>query len=563
MAACGWACAAGSRDLIMLRFPLRALAIALVPLLGLALIGTSCQDHVGDCNETLTCETGGSPTGGGTGLGAAAGEGGQGGEGGHGGQGGAPGTGGSQPCDPAEEQCDSGAIVHVSPLGSDQDPGSALAPVKTIGEALTRAAMQLGAGEDSVLVYLCTTEGSYDETLSLGEEHSGIGIYGGFECGEFNPNAERAVIMAGDPSGHRIQSAETVTLGDVHLESPDAEGAGESSFGLTVVESTGVLLVRSEIVAGEGGAGEAGVGYTTRAAPGADGNEGSPACTVGASGTNAGGLAATTSCEGAATASIGGKGGPGGGGALPAAGVSGDPGEPDGGMPGVGQVGTACTANGVGDPGDPGDPGDAGAPSPQLGTIDSSGYAPPVGAAGMPGTVGKGGGGGGGVGAPGCPQDTYGGASGGGGGGGGCPGVGAGGGQAGGGSFGLFSVSSEVNLSETTVSAAVGGRGGAGGDGQLGGDPGVGGFGGPTGEGNGGPACRGGDGGQGGAGGPGGGGAGGPSFGIVYIGDAPVGPDADDIAVPSAGAAGGLGGDDNEAGDASAGQVHDTWDATL
>jgi len=75
-------------------------------------------------------------------------------------------------------------------------------------------------------------------------------------------------------------------------------------------------------------------------------------------------------------------------------------------------------------------------------------------------------------------------------------------------------------------------------------------------------ACGGGDGGNGGPGGSGGGGAGGPSIGIVYIGDAPVGVGADDITLPSAGAAGGLGGDDNEAGDASAGKVQPTWDAT-
>lgn len=521
----------------MLRSHFRSFAVVLLLLLGLGLLGTSCQNRAGDCMETLTCEaTGGTEATGGSepGSGGSA-EGGQGGLGGA--QGGMGGMGGTtiEPCDPTKEECSGGFIVHVSPLGDDDGDGSAADPVQTISTALARVATAVEEdGEDQPLIYLCATAGSYTETLTLGPQYGTLGIFGGFECENFEAAEERALVVAEAASGHRIEAASGVTLGDLELESPDATGnEGASSIVLTVVESTGVQILRSELVAGEGAPGAEGEGYTVaeRAPQGAEGNEGTDACVV-TSGVNEGGAAVTSSCGSGPSASVGGNGGPGGVSSFP--GGDGAPGQPDGGTAGTGEDGGICMPGGPGEPGGNGEPG---VPSSALGSIDEDGYAPPVGGAGTSGEIGEGGGGGGGAAKPGSCTT---GASGGSGGGGGCPGAGAAGGQGGGGSFGLVSVSSQVELLDVAVVLAGGGQGGVGGDGQPGGLFGTGAVGGTPGDaGDGTQACRGGDGGQGGRGGAGAGGAGGPAIGVAYVGPAPSGDP--EVELPSA-APGGDGG---------------------
>lgn len=140
-------------------------------------------------------------------------------------------------------------------------------------------------------------------------------------------------------------------------------------------------------------------------------------------------------------------------------------------------------------------------------------YAHP-GQTGTLGSNGSGGGGGGG-GAGGCDAGTDDrGAGGGGGGAGGCAAPSAGGGGDGaGGSFGIFALSSTLNVTSSTFDRGAGGSGGPGGDagsGQPGGAGGIGGLGTP----DTGPGGMGGAGGQGGHSGAGGGGGGGHSFGI-------------------------------------------------
>lgn len=499
-----------------------------------------------------TAGAGGMPSpeeSGGASAGPADGGGDMGGLGGAGGQGGEP----LEPCDPFVDDCSRHLVLHVSPRGDDDTSGTALAPLRTLGEALARVAMAVEEGEEFPLIYLCSGEGAYEETLSVGPEHGAVGIFGGFECEFFTTYAERAVLVAHESSGHRIEDASGITLGDLELESPaaDPDAYGESSIALTVVESTGVRILRSELIAGAGAPGAHADGYPADepAETGEDGNEGRDACTAAPGQANLGGPAAVTICGGVSTVSIGGDGGP--GGAL-SDGSQGLAGEPDGGAPGAGAgeiEGTSvCSSGGNGQQGLWGDHGE---PSARVGALGPTGYVPPTGGAGMAGTIGEGGGGGGGAAKP---EDCATGASGGSGGGGGCPGAGAAGGQGGGGSFGLVSVNSEVELADVSVEVAIGGQGGNGGNGQLGGDPGEGADGGTPGDSwDGNDACQGGNGGRGGHGGSGAGGAGGPSIGVAHVGAAPAGHA--EINLPSKVAAGGLAGLYNLDGDGPTGQV--------
>lgn len=491
------------------------------------------------------------------GTGGAAPEGGMGGDGGLGGVGGmgGQGTGGTvDPCDQTEEGCTEEVIVHVSPDGDDDGAGTREAPVETVAKALELVALAVEAGATAPSVYLCATEGAYMETLTIGPEHGAVSIQGGFDCESFEASEERALLHAENSRGHRIEGASGVKLSDMILRSPNAKGAGTSSYGLWVVESTDVRIQRSEVIAGKGAAGADGVGYesTDTAEAGAEGNPGTDACVVTGGAINVGGEPVTTSCGGEPTESIGGEGGPGGVSTFP--GGDGVEGEPDGGTLGAGENADACTNGGNGSPGVAGEHGTA---SQALGPLSDAGlYVPLSGGNGTAGTVGEGGGGGGGAAKP-ASCET--GASGGSGGGGGCPGVGAGGGNGGGGSFGIMSMAAEVELSDVSISVAVGGTGGAGGDGQLGGNRGAGAAGGTPVASGGTDACSGGNGGRGGNGGSGAGGAGGPSIAVVHTGDAPSGLDNLSLTLPEAGAAGGPGGSLNEAGQGPVGIVQAAW----
>jgi hypothetical protein len=474
-------------------------------------------------------------SGGGDGSGGAAvGEGGAGGAVGTGGAGeGMGGMGGADgedaelraPCDPAVADCSGEEILHVSPRGFDGALGSAVDPLRTLGEALERIALVVALGESAPLVYVCATAGPYLETLELSEEHGNVGIYGGFDCELFASSAERAVFLATEPSGHRIASAGLVTLGDLRLESSDATMAGESSTAITLVNSTEVRIVRSQLVAGEGAPGQSGLGHANQAPTGGMGNPGTDACVL-TEGPTPGGLPSPSAC-GPFLGSVGGEGGP------------------------SQEEGAEPCVNGA--PGADGASGQPGLSSPQLGVLHADGYLPPVGGDGARGALGKGGLGGGGAAKP---SSCATGASGGAGGGGGCPGARGSGGQGGGGSFGVVSVDTQLELVDVSVVVAAGGLGGAGGDRQLGGEPGAGAAGGTPGVASDGTAaCAGGSGGRGGNGGSGGGGAGGPSIGVAYVGDAPAGLAAVVFELPLAPASGGAGGIDNAQGGGPIGLV--------
>ncbi len=538
--------------------PISPLPLLALPAMAVAMWGISCQSRAEDCEETLTCgdeeeddglQTGGSSSTGGTTSGA----GGTGGTSTGGSQmgslGGVAGMGGQRnagECSPGEDDCPTPGIqgIYVSPLGDDEAAGTESEPFQTLTRALDAA-----RGQESN-IYLCSTEGAYQETLAMDVEHWNVQIMGGYECDDFSPTSSPAWLIAQDPSGHRIEEAQEITISRVHLESPDATAPGESSIGLWVAMSQGVVLEDARLTSGHGAAGADGQDLTEPAAPGADGNPGTDACVVGEGEANLGGSAVTTVCDGEETASVGGRGGMAGGGISNIAGTDGDPGQPvpdpedldapgTGGWGGSGESEASCDN---GDNGNQGAPGADGEPALPIGALEAMQYYPPVGRSGEPGTVGGGGGGGGGAAQPsGCVT----GASGGSGGGGGCPGAGAEGGQSGGGSFALVSYQSTVELDGLNIYLGNGGRGGEGGDGQdggAGGAPGAPGM--AAGGGN--MACDGGRGGAGGLGGSGGGGAGGPEIGIAFVGEPPSQSGVQFSDVSAEGAEGGPGGWGNE-----------------
>lgn len=510
---------------------------------GGGLFGVSCRSSFDDCELTLSCRDGAAGDGGmggGEATGGASGWGGEAGAAGASGSGGGGDMGGMAGCVTGDPGCGPEPGVYVSPLGSPDGLGTLEDPISSIGRAAELASPR---GLD---VLVCSTQGPYQEDLSLGDSHSGVTIRGGFDCDDFVEVKELAEVVAQQALGHRIEGAEQLTLQKLHLRGADAEAPAESSVGLWVVDSRAVRLLDGRVTAGRGAAGADGTPPEESVMSGTPGNPGVDACEKeGDSAVNTGGVQAETACGG--IYSIGAKGGPAGGGALPDSGGSGGHGLPDvsGGAAGEGQP--TDVPYGVcldGGRGRDGAPGQDGAPASRWGTLSSSGYTPSIAEAGLPGAVGGGGGGGGGAKKP-TACDT--GASGGSGGGGGCPGAGSLGGQSGGGSLGIISYHSELDLVSVRVTVQAAGDGGAGANGQAGGSGGPPGAAGMRGdELTASSACAGGSGGDGGRGGAGGGGAGGPQIGVVVVGDQPLQQDVEFV-VPKA-APGGPGGLPNAGG---------------
>ncbi|WP_437732380.1 PGRS family protein [Sorangium sp. So ce1335] len=418
--------------------------------------------------------------------------------------------------------------VFVSSSGSDGNPATKEAPVKTLGEALLRA-------EESGKrrVYACAE--AFEEAV---EVTRGVTIYGGLDCTNgwgWAGEEKKTVLTAGVgaiPLVVRGRGGEaSVRVEDVHVQvrgvGPDEQVrlAGVSSIAV-LAEEASVELARCVLEAGDAAAGEAGDAHEVSAMRGADGKPGAEAC----SGAGVlGGLPVKNDCGTPEDVSDDSSSGLGGVGAADSGGpgAKGSPGTMVNG--GMGEEGSAestmCTEGTAGVDGGEGGPG-AGATG--LGELSASGYSGVAGNDGVKGGTAQGGGGGGGakggVGADKCPDEaSAGGASGGSGGAGGCGGAGGRGGGAGGASIALISLNATVSFEEVTLKTGRGGVGGKGGAGQEGGDGGAGGPGGTKPEGatalN--DACAGGAGGKGGAGGLGGGGRGGHAIGIAYKGAAP------------------------------------------
>lgn len=409
-----------------------------------------------------------------------------------------------------------GKGVYVSKAGADNAAGTRSAPLLTMQAAINKAA---AGGAD---VY--ASAGTWTESIVLA---NGVSIFGGFDATQGWTRAAANVTTIASGSAVAV-SANGVTvpleLQMVTIRSAAATVAGASSVGVSVVNCSGrIALRRCSITAGDG----APAGATLNGGSGANGGGGANG------GTGVNGLGGFSSCAsgGRGGAAVSGPldGKPGASGAMASGGAP-------GGIGGTGAAGHG-TCGGAGSHGNPapdnagpgggGGPGASGRASGQLGVFSAANYLPPAGGNGNAGAHGGGGGGGGSgsgdssvCGFFQCCDATSGG--GGGGGGAGCGGGGGSGGRGGGGSLAVVSISSNVAIEHSRLSAGSGGAGGAGGNGGSGGAGGGGGSGGLSGgqsAGNGAPGKRGGNGG---AGGAGAGGAGGPSICVAYVGTTPV-----------------------------------------
>jgi hypothetical protein len=461
------------------------------------------------------------------------------------GEGGGTATG----CVPSENTAvvGDGCGVFVSTSGNDGSAGTKAEPVKTLEEAIARAA------EKGTAVYACA-----EEFAEAAEVPAGVAIFGGLDCASgwtWIGGMKKTTVAPGvEAIPLRLTSGEgTTRIEDVVARAADAQAPGGSSIAV-LVDGAKAELARCELVAGngaDGAKGEDAPGAAPMQAP--SGNSGSVACSdldgMGEpDATLPGGALVENQC-GAEALSIGGRGGDG----NVSIGGGGDDGTPLSSGNGTGGAGESTdtwncnvgATNGGAGAGDNGTPGDAGLAASGLGALSSTGYVGASGGAGTSGKPGQGGGGGGGAkgGSLLCGGVPGAGASGGSGGAGGCGGLPGQGGGAGGASIALASVQATVTLKDCTLTAGSGGKGGAGGalqPGALGGLPGQGGAGANGSN----PGCDGGRGGKGGNGGPGGGGLGGHSLAIAFRGT-PVTQQGKMVLTPGAAGAGGPGGSNN------------------
>jgi len=335
---------------------------------------------------------------------------------------------------------------------------------------------------------------------------SGITLKGGFSASDWsrNPTANVTKLQV-LRTGVEFASVKDVELSGFTIVSEDAVSPGQSSYGVRVIDSIGVILRNNTISGGRGANGTNGVDGT----PGLGGASGQPG---------------KTPSGGSASSSLCGIGGAGGQGSTNHGVVGGLGGDGSGGTaPGTGGIGGFKEGfGGNGGSGGNGPIGTSGSSGSADGIFTGNEWVPTSGTNGEAGSAGGAGGGGGGGGAVRIGNPTFYTVVGGGGGSGGTGGCGGGagtGGTGGGGSFGIFvigasSVIAENNTIQTT-SGGNGGNGGAGGSGGIGGIGGQSGSGEINGSYSGGRGGAGGSGGTGGRGGSGGAGAGGPSVGIV------------------------------------------------
>jgi hypothetical protein len=455
-------------------------------------------------------------------------------------------------CVPSEGHrwtADASCGVFVSAMGSDEDDGTPGAPVKTLAEALRRAAML--EDKEGRRVYACAQ--TFEESLAV---TAGVTLYGGLDCDadwqweEANKTTLTAPLGV-VPLAMRAQG-ETVRLEDLRVFAPaiDPDNEGISAIA-AIAEGCSVDLVRSTFEAGAAAPGASGTAPPQQAGRPPQGTRGSAACSA----ENVITAAPPINQCGTTDTSDGSTGGRGGNGEVMRGrdGGSGSPGAEQ--YPNFGTH-LGETATGGCTPGQPGRAGDDGAPgagADGIGHLSSAGYTGLPGSDGERGKTAQGGGGGGGTrGNTECPGPTNkGGASGGNGGAGGCGGAGGRGGSAGGSSIALVSINATLTFREGVQ--LIAGDGGRGGDGAAGQDGGPGAYGGRGGMGSSTAyvlsGCDGGQGGQGGSGGRGGGGQGGHSLGIAFLGTPDTVPSLDTVTVDVGTAGdGGIGSDGAHAG---------------
>jgi hypothetical protein len=416
----------------------------------------------------------------------------------------------------------------VKTSGDDAAPGTRAQPVATVQHAISLATAQ-GLGGD---VYVAA--GVYTGSIA---PTSGVSVYGGYDPTDWTRDLlVDDTEISGGPNAVSLIAADNLTLDGLVIRATGGTSPGMSSVAIGVSGSTGVVITRNRLIAGNGASGAVGTSGT----PGANGPVGKNA--VGSSGGAAGDGPCYDGGRGGNGASGFGSGGTGSSGGGPLGGAGGSGGA-------LGYWGDPGVGGGSGVDGVDGTGGGA------FGALSAGLYVAANGQAGVQGGHGCGGGGGGGGGG----AVLFSGGGGGGGGAGGEGGLAGNGGGGGGASFAiLLSDMSQVVIHENEIVTGNGGAGALGGTGAPGGSGGAGGQGArpsdaPDG-GNGGP------GGNGGHGGNGGGGGGGPSFGIIESSDSSSDRQANvfTIGLPGLGGAGpgGAGADATSGEYQSVGKLH-------
>ncbi|MGM0576485.1 MAG: MopE-related protein [Myxococcota bacterium] len=496
-------------------------------------------------------------------------------------------------CDGIDGEMDAG--LFVSKAGDDANPGTLELPKRSIQAAIDAAQ---GAGKSNV--YVAT--GVYVESIDLVD---GVSVYGGYSATfEVRDRTAYQTALVGEPPtvalpgtvnafGVGDPPAEQTVVAGFSIFGEDAQGPGESSYGVYLWDAGSELILTDNVIVAADGADGADGSFGESGAGGTDGQPGTAAQNVGTECSSdehaAGGAGGAGSCGGTET-----DGGAGGTRICPDAPDPDVQNEPqtslaiehgaDGGNNddlhgGGGEAGwddlvrdfngscSVCSSSnthaGDGANGVEGRHGDDGATAAACddatGVIDALGmWQPNDGGAGGDGTAGGGGGGGGAGGgvdtSSTCTsiQKVVGG-SGGGGGSGGCGGRGGQGGGGGGGSFGVFATWTSApsvlpQIHDNAIFRGRGGDGGAGGHGGLAGPGGDGAPGGLSGQGTGelwlgicgNGGGFGGNGGDGGHGAGGAGGCGGVSYGLFLDlqGGAPSTMPVQDNEYPSSGSAG-------------------------
>jgi uncharacterized protein YjbI with pentapeptide repeats len=443
-----------------------------------------------------------------------------------------------------------GTAFYVSTQGSDT--ATCGATPATACQTLAHGIARCGGNACNLLVMF--DEFALPATLVLNTTSvpKGAHLYGGcLPVGQADPSYRSALqAPPGGLPAVSVANVPNVVMENFKLLGSAATGTQASpSIALTVIGSTGLTFVNSELVGGTG-------------APGAGGGTGNPGTGGGsASGQTAGTNSSCTNTQGGTGAGqmggdnhytyctpacgadncYGGIGGSGGTGNYASGGSWGSPG---------GYFCPPISAN-AGNTGGAGSNGSCGSGGPASSDI-KGGFsgATWTSSAGQSGNRGFDGGGGGGGGSGGYVCGNcflvpwqYAGNTGGGGGAGGCGGGPGGGGQQGGASFTVVAVSSTVTLNQTRVISGRSGDGGSGGPAGAGGSNGAGASGaGQTGTHySGGMGGAGNNGGGGGAGGGGAAGNGGPSIGVALINGATVNGSGLVYYAGNSGAAGGVG----------------------
>lgn len=410
------------------------------------------------------------------------------------------------------EEC--AVFVQADATGAIED-GTRSRPYKTLQKAIDNA--------QGRRVFACTS-GAFAESVTL---NASLEVWGGFDCSQewsWSQDARSTLNGLADTITLTLMSgADGALITGFAINAAHATMKGGSSIAIAVADID-ASIVRCEVSAGNGMAGDDGVTPSTPPDKGADAPPPDPltmnACILPAS--INGGAPGTTTCDGVNTSGgIGGKGGVTGmNNGDGEKGADGLPADAANGLGGAGAAAMNCKDGGKGLDGDPGVEGPGG--SGMSDALSISGITNSEMTDGTNGKPGQGGGGGGGAKSgvfcppAGMPVDGPG-ASGGGGGAGGCGGKGGGGGKAGGSSIAILSLGNKLVLTDVSIALGSGGKGGSGAIGQGGGGVGAGAFGGTaSGIGTSKAGCKGGDGGAGGNGGPGGGGRGGHAIGVAF-----------------------------------------------